>query len=243
MPPSDSSRLHLQLIIHGSECIHLRFFSGVSNEPTSCWFPGLQSFVKYLPPLKDYFACLDMLKRTDLEWTEIHNGIFLDYFAMSRGLKSNLAPNVIAVDIEHNKAALPGDGNMPVAFTYSYDMARFVIASLDLPKWPTVSRIVGDKVTWNEFVALAEEVTQKKFDIQYDDVNRLSNGQITELPGHVRLYGTYNGKEYFCRFLAAFELMDTVGASDIRTEDSLNKKFPLIRPLTIRSMLERYWRK
>ena len=34
----------------------------------------------------------------------------------------------------------------------------FVAASLELPKWPEISRIKGDRMTWNEVVALAETI-------------------------------------------------------------------------------------
>ena len=56
----------------------------------------------------------------------------------------------------HHTAAIPGSGNTPVAFTHTSDIAQFVVASLDLPEWPEESWIIGDKVTWNEALRLAE---------------------------------------------------------------------------------------
>ncbi|KIM93965.1 hypothetical protein OIDMADRAFT_35415 [Oidiodendron maius Zn] len=41
----------------------------------------------------------------------------------------------VIVDVENMKAAIPGDGNTPIVFTYTVDMAKFVAASLELPKW------------------------------------------------------------------------------------------------------------
>lgn len=73
-------------------------------------------------------------------------------------VKSNLVQGSIVIDMENNAAAIPGSGDVPVVFTYSYDMARFVIASLDLPKWPKEYWVVGDRITWNEFLALAEDI-------------------------------------------------------------------------------------
>ena len=53
----------------------------------------------------------------------------------------------------------PGDGNTPVTLACLFDLVRFVVAALDLEEWPEESRVDGDDVTWNEFVALAKEIT------------------------------------------------------------------------------------
>ena len=89
-------------------------------------------------------------------------------------VKTYLSPNVIAIDLAHNMAAIPGDGNVPVTFTYTFDIAhflvaaiscrgaflsrRFLVAALDLETWPETMKVVVNIVTWNEFVQLAEEV-------------------------------------------------------------------------------------
>lgn len=109
-----------------------------------------------MPTLLDYFDAIEELKRSDLQWTVFLNGCFLDYWAMPH-IKSYLKPAPFAVDIAHRAAAIPGDGNKRVTFTYSFDVARFVVASLDLESWPEESRIAGDTLTWNEFVHLAQE--------------------------------------------------------------------------------------
>lgn len=64
----------------------------------------------------------------------------------------------MAVDIESDVAALPGTGNTPISFVHSSDIAEFVVASLDCPKWDEESYIRGGEATWNEFVKIAEEV-------------------------------------------------------------------------------------
>jgi hypothetical protein len=74
-------------------------------------------------------------------------------------MKSYLKPNVFAIDIANRVAAIPGAGDVPVTFTYTFDLARSVVAALDLEEWKEESKVVGDVVTWNEFVGLAEEVT------------------------------------------------------------------------------------
>lgn len=113
-----------------------------------------------LPPLKLYFDAIVALKKADLEWTVIYNGLFLDYFTMPH-IKTHLSPNVIALDIAHKHAAIPGTGQVPITFTYTHDVAKFIVMALDLPKWDHESRIVGDTLTWNEFLKVAEETLGK----------------------------------------------------------------------------------
>jgi nucleoside-diphosphate-sugar epimerase len=67
-----------------------------------------------------------------------------------------------AVDMSSKKAAIPGTGNEMIALTYSYDVAKFVTAYLDAPKWEELTYVYGEKTTWNEFIKVAEEVTGKR---------------------------------------------------------------------------------
>jgi len=95
---------------------------------------------------------------TDLEYTVAHNGFFMDYWGIP-GVKSNMArsPPVNWLDVANNAASIPGSGNVPSVFTHTTDVARFVAALLDAPKWEKETFVYGDKVTWNEFLKLAEE--------------------------------------------------------------------------------------
>ncbi|OHW97590.1 NADB-Rossmann family domain-containing protein [Colletotrichum incanum] len=126
---------------------------------------------KVLPPLEHYLASLALLSTTTLEWAVVPNGTFLEYFAPT-----------IALDIAHSAAAIPGDGDAPVSFTYTFDVARYVVAALDLASWPASNelRVVGDELTFNEFVKLAEEVRGVEFDVVYDDVEKLQRFGISE---------------------------------------------------------------
>jgi nucleoside-diphosphate-sugar epimerase len=94
----------------------------------------------------------------NLEYTVVHNGMLLDYWTTK---PTEMSPFSLVVDVAHKAAAIPGDGNTPVAFTHTSDIARYVAALLDEKKWDIESTIVGDKVTWNEFVKLAEAAQGK----------------------------------------------------------------------------------
>jgi uncharacterized protein YrzB (UPF0473 family) len=45
--------------------------------------------------------------------------------------------------------------------TYTYDMATYLVKALDLKEWPEFSVIVGDEVTYNQVLSMAEAFTGK----------------------------------------------------------------------------------
>lgn len=58
----------------------------------------------------------------------------------------------------NNAATIPGSGDTPVVFTHTFDVAQFVAALVGQANWPERSIIVGDKKSWNDVVAIAEEI-------------------------------------------------------------------------------------
>ncbi|TVY74974.1 Oxidoreductase BOA1 [Fusarium oxysporum f. sp. cubense] len=100
------------------------------------------------------------LRKTDLEWTRFDNGFFLDYYGPPT-LKSYMQRVAWAIDIVHKKAGILGTGNEPMTFTYTFDVAKFVVAALDLPKWEELMYCYGEKTTWNKFLKQAEEAICK----------------------------------------------------------------------------------
>ncbi|KAL4739049.1 hypothetical protein BDV11DRAFT_205449 [Aspergillus similis] len=196
---------------------------------------------EYVVPadIKDYFTAIETLRQSDLEFTVLYNGIFLDYFISPKTrLKSYMRPNVFVIDIANRVAAIPGDGNAPLTLTYSFDLARFVVQSLDLKdgEWEEESGVVGDETSWNEFVGLAEEILDCKFKVHYDPIEKLENFGITELPGHRVLYEQFP-KQRFRWFMSIFELLTVKGGSSIERRGSLNEKFPEVIPVTVRDVL------
>ncbi|KAL4952041.1 hypothetical protein BDW69DRAFT_195986 [Aspergillus filifer] len=135
------------------------------------------SAVEVLPQLKDYFAAIDTLKESGLEWTVSHCGILPDYYGRP-GSKTQMKHNNVVIDLDHNVAAIPGDGNMPVTFTYTIDLAK----------------VVGDTLIWNDFVSLTEQTVGAKFDVHYDSIEKLKSFEITELSSHRALYENFPKK-------------------------------------------------
>lgn len=97
------------------------------------------------------------LEETSLEWTIICNGFFLDYFGLPK-VKTYLTPVTILVDIAAAKAGIPGSGDVPVVFTYSHDVAKYIAEALTLDKWEKESYVIGAKATLNDLVKVAEDV-------------------------------------------------------------------------------------
>jgi hypothetical protein len=81
----------------------------------------------------------------------------MDFFGMPK-IPSNLSPFVLLLDMAGNAAAVPGNGESKVTFTHTSDLGNFVAASIDLEIWERLSVVIGDKMTVNEAVAMAEEV-------------------------------------------------------------------------------------
>jgi hypothetical protein len=103
-------------------------------------------------------AMKELQNTRNLEHTVFHTGYLMDYWGFP-GVKSYLSrmPLVFWLDIPNNAAAIPGSGNTYAVFTHTTDVARFVAASLDLPSWEPETFVMGDRVTWNEFLHWAEE--------------------------------------------------------------------------------------
>jgi len=189
-----------------------------------------------IPPNIFREQSIDALRKTDLEWTQIHNGLFLDYYGMPH-VQTYLTPLVFVVDIANKMAAIPGaTGDEIMTFTYTKDLAKFVVASLDLPKWEQVMHCYSDNATFKELVQVAEEMTGSKFNITYDSVEKLQRGEITELPSHKYLY-EYFPKPMLGALLSKFGLWTVNGLMQVPKEGSLNEQFPEIKTTTVREML------
>ena len=110
--------------------------------------------------MKFQAAADSLLQESSLEWTRFVVGFFLDYYGIPF-IKTYLPPMSFVVDMANKRAVIPGTGEEPISFTYTYDVARFVDAFLEMPKWEQITYCYGEKTTWNEFIKVAEQVTSK----------------------------------------------------------------------------------
>jgi hypothetical protein len=100
------------------------------------------------------------LNETDLEYTRIANGWFLDYYGMPHW-KTYLNPWINVINMEKRWAVVPGDGTAKANFITTQDMARFAARLMDLKSWSPITSIVAQTMSFNELVAMAEKVTSK----------------------------------------------------------------------------------
>ncbi|TVY76133.1 Oxidoreductase swnN [Lachnellula suecica] len=178
----------------------------------------------------------EALGKTDLEWTRIYNGLFLDYYGLPH-VESHMTPLVFAVDIANKTAAIPGaTGDEKISFTYTKDLGKFVVAAMDLPKWEREIHCESDNASLNEVVRIAEEMSGAKFNVTFDSVEKLRSGEVTELPSHPPLY-QYIPKQMLAWLLSRFGLWAVYGIMYLPKEGSLNEKFPEIKTMTVREMI------
>lgn len=191
------------------------------------------------PIAKAKAEIVDTVKKTNLEWTEVRNGIFTDFY-VSPKIKSYIQPLSLVVDLPGNAAAIPGTGDEPIVFTHTTDVAKYVAELVtDSKPWEQVSVIVGDKITWNEFVKIAEKVKSTKFEVTYESDDTLKQGKITELPSHPHVYPFFP-KEALQGMLASFGILFATGEFDLKTDstNSLNQRYPDIKARTVKELLQ-----
>lgn len=99
-------------------------------------------------------------KTCNLEYTAFYSGYFLDYWGLPV-IPSHMPPFTMVLDIANDSAVILGSGNVPVTFTHTRDIAKFVAESLDLDKWDPETYVMGDKMTFNEALHLAEDMKSK----------------------------------------------------------------------------------
>jgi hypothetical protein len=86
-----------------------------------------------------------------------------------------------------------------------------------------------------------ENYIDTKFNVTYDSEEKLQTFQVTELPSHPPVY-PFLPKEQLQFVLAVFGQWTVAGEFNLSDTDTLNKRFPQIKPLSFRDLLEQAWR-
>ncbi|KAJ5895265.1 hypothetical protein N7495_006956 [Penicillium taxi] len=215
------------------------------SKATQRFIPSEYSFIQTAsllpldPSIKYWLAAAGRLKASSLKYTRVVPGFFMDYWGMPHA-ETNLQPFSFGIDIASRTAAIPGDGNDMMCMTYTYDMARYVVKALDLDQWPEFSVIVGDEVTYNDILHMAEEIIGTKFQVTYDSREQIESGDVTVPPVAEDVeYSTEELKET----TALVSRLTVNGVFQLPRENRLNSLFPELRPVTMREFLEKSWRK
>ncbi|VUC30003.1 unnamed protein product [Clonostachys rosea] len=206
--------------------------------PSNWALPIRGEIAKLLPSSGMKTQALEALEKTDLEWTVFYAGFFTDFYA-TPAIKTYLNPMTAVIDLEHNMAAIPGTGNTPVSFIHTFDLAKLVDRALDFEKWDPEYYVVGDSLTWNDFARTVEAVRGTKLTIVYDSVEDLKQGKATELPALTKALPFIPiPREAMLSFIATFGLLFDGGVMNFNHKDTLNKKFPDIKTLSVKEALE-----
>lgn len=175
-------------------------------------------------------------------------------------VQTHLQPFTFGIDISSGTAAIPGDGNNVICMTYTYDMAIYLVKVLSLDEWPEFSVIVGDEVTYNQVLGMAEEFTGKhiarpclryirdliviseigkKFKVTYDSLEQIKTGDVTVPPQPEGIeYSSDELKE-----VTALVSRLTVNNVFQLPGDRLNSLFLDVKPITMRQLLHNAWKR
>ncbi|KAF9890593.1 hypothetical protein FE257_005724 [Aspergillus nanangensis] len=189
---------------------------------------------------KGKMTLLRAVAKTNLEYTAIYIGYFLDYYVAPH-VKSYMNGRPLFLDIPNNASATPGSGNTPVGLSYSIDVGNFVAALIDETNWEKENFIIPDKVTWNEFVKIAEEAKGVKFSVQHDSIEDLKAGKMSELPGYEKVFYPTLPKEKFGSVLSIYGILFESGALDLKPAHSLNERYPDIKVHTVKELVTKAW--
>ncbi|KAF9872126.1 glycoside hydrolase [Colletotrichum karsti] len=175
----------------------------------------------------------DALKASGLQYTRFVNGFMMDYWGMPN-IKTNMAPYAWAVDAANRRAAIPGSGDYTVSLTYSVDLARFIVRSLDSQDWPEWSVLAGSDLTINQLLAATQKV-RGDFHVVYDAEEKLRNNEAT------LLVGDGNVAREWVDMTAQFGRFAVDGRFHMPLQNRLNDKYPDIHPMTIERLLREAW--
>ena len=189
----------------------------------------------------------ELRKYATLEWTLFHTGYFLDYFGQPWA-PTHMPSEVPFIDIEACQATIPGTGEELVAWTHTIDVAKFVGRAIAMQPgtWKEHSWIVGDKVSFHQILAAAEQARGVRFEVTYDSLEKLRTGRVTPIPANTAHAALYSSPEFdampiLIAMFAGIGAAMAAGDLDIAAEDSLNAQFPGIETIKVVGFIEKYW--
>ncbi|GIJ98293.1 hypothetical protein Aspvir_000409 [Aspergillus viridinutans] len=183
------------------------------------------------PSIQHWLDAAELLQKSHLQYTRVIPGFFMDYWGMPV-VHTNLTPCTFGINIQHCQAAIPGDGND--RFWSDYWMLRL----LDVEDWPEFSIVVGDEVTYNQLLEMAEEIRGQKFQVTYDSKESIKDGRVTIPP---MPEGNPYSPEDLQEMTALVSRLTIAGVFNLPDQNRVNGRFPDIQPVKMRQFLQDAW--
>jgi hypothetical protein len=197
------------------------------------------------PEKKWHLAARRAIEQTNLEYTYVYPGMFLDYLGFPR-VKSHMRPLYIVLDLENKEIRIPGDGDARVTFTCTVDAARAISTLLDVVHWPREVKVVGSELTLNELAKLAKTLVPD-VKIDYDSIESLLKHEAGWLTGN-KVNGSHfeGGADQLRDLLCDLNAGIALGAYDLSKNSAAIDVTSLIdpgtfKPLGVTSFLQRIW--
>lgn len=154
------------------------------------------------------------------------DGAALGYKTGEEEALGGLRPMNFVINAASGTCDNVGDGSAQFAITNTRDVARFVIAALDLPVWPEKIGMRGSVTSFNDIVAQLEKVQGRKF------LTRSTS--VAELQSQID-----HDEDMMRRFFNQARIAMSTGWAMV--EPDLNKAFPHIKPVTMEEFVEEWW--
>lgn len=199
-----------------------------------------KSQIESNPLARHVFDGIEEIEKTNLEYTRIVNGWFLDYYGMPHW-PTHLHPWNSVINVERKWAVIPGDGTAEANFITTQDLCKFISKLIDLETWPKVTYIIGDKISFNRLLQLAERARGCRFEVVYDNLETLKSGKISFVEKFAST-GITDPIEHE-RFLATLHYEAGTGSFVVVPGGTatLNAHFPDIKITTVEEFLEKCW--
>lgn len=170
------------------------------------------------------------VKSSGLEYTRYSCGIFTNLLATGTPKMdetealAGVRPWNFIINMKQGTADLPGDGTQQISWTEIGDICRFVIASLDLEKWPVESTMYGDTASWADVIAKVERIRGgEKILVKHNSIAQME--ELAEDP--VKRF--YN------------QARIVIAKGGFENDGALNKLCPEVKPASIDDCLRKWW--
>lgn len=186
------------------------------------------------------------LEKTSLEYTYIYPGMFMDYFGMPN-IPTHLRELCLFVDPTNGVALIPGDGETPMAVSYTKDVARYTALALQLENWPLTMTTASGTITIKELVSLVEKHLGRPLKVSHQPIAALlEHRDNTMLPRNVPIAEHFpEGVAQLSALLADLGASVALGAYDF---SRLPNRLDLVEhfkskttPVRIEKLLETAW--